>query len=75
MLDHYFAEMAMQVSQVRHAELLALAEQERQWAAGVMRPARWHRRLLATLGARLIATGQRLERVGGAHAAPIRIEA
>ncbi len=75
MLDHYFADMAAQASQVRHAELLAMADRERQWAAGAIRPARRRRRLLAALGARLIAAGQHLERRGGAPAASIRIEA
>jgi len=67
MLEHYFGDPAPQVMQARHGELLAMAERARRGAADSAHPARWNRRVLAGLGARLIAIGQQLERAAGAH--------
>ena len=74
MLEHHFLEMAAESLPTRHHEMLAQAERERRWAAGTERPARWQKRVLVALGARLIAMGRRLVGAGAGHTAPVRIE-
>lgn len=74
MLEHHFLMIAAEALPARYYELQAQAERERRWAAGSERPARWQKRVLAALGARLIALGSHLERAGAGHTAAVRIE-
>ncbi len=67
MLEHYFGDLAPQVMQARHGELLAMAEREHRIAADPAHQARWSRRMLAGLGTRLIAVGQLLAHAGDAR--------
>lgn len=55
MMEYSFGELAPQVTEARHGELLAMAERERRGATGRVCPARWSWRVLATFGARLLA--------------------
>jgi hypothetical protein len=62
MLDHHLFHLGLHVEQARHAELLAMAEKERRAAPGIPRSPDWRQRMLAGLGAHIIAMGQRLAR-------------
>jgi hypothetical protein len=64
MLEHHFGHLALQVEQTRHADLLAMAERERQGSPEMDRRARRRWRMLAGFGTWLVAMGQYLEHAG-----------